>query len=76
MQKTTTERAMNGKIFSEDNLRFAIFLLALWGSLWNFSSGINQRIDRLAVKIDKIDERLDAFGERITANKTRLDALE
>ena len=82
---------MNGKILNEDNLRFAIFLLALWGSLWSFSSGINQRIDRLEdrltqrigkledkmeSKFDAIDARLDSFGERIAANEARINARE
>ena len=82
---------MNGKILNEDNLRFAIFLLALWGSLWSFSSGINQRIDRLEdrltqgiatledkmeTRFDAIDSRLDSFGERIAANEARINVKE
>ncbi|MCE2440079.1 MAG: hypothetical protein J4F39_11710 [Candidatus Latescibacteria bacterium] len=82
---------MNGKTLNEDNLRFAIFLLALWGSLWSFSSGINQRIDSLEdrlthrignlenkmdTKFDAIDTRLDSFGERIAANEAKIGAKE
>ena len=74
---------MSGKIFNEDNMRLVVLLLAIWGLLWNFSSGINQRIDRLEDKIEtkfdtvdrkleRIDARLDAFGERIAANEARL----
>ena len=78
---------MNGKILNEDILRFAVFLLALSGSLWSFSSGINQRIDRLEdrltqrivkledkmeAKFDAIDSRLDSFGERIAANEAKI----
>ena len=36
---------MNEKIFNEDNMRLVLSLLAIRGLLWNFSSGINQRID-------------------------------
>lgn len=71
---------MNGKIFNEDNVRLAFFFLAIWGLLWNFSSGINQRIDRLedniGRKLERIDTRLDSFGERIAANEARLNAKE
>lgn len=75
---------MNGKIFNEDNMRLVLLLLAIRGLLWNFSSGINQRIDRLEDKmetkfdtvdrkLERIDARLDSFGERIAANEAKLD---
>ena len=74
---------MNGKIFNEDNMRLVLLLLAIWGLMWNFSSGINQSIDRLEDKmvtkfeatdrkLERIDERLDSFGERIAANEAKL----
>ena len=75
---------MDGRIFNEENMRLVLSLLAIRGLLWNFSSGINQRIDRLEDKmetkfdtvdgkLERIDARLDSFGERIAANEAKLD---
>ena len=82
---------MNGGILNSDNVRLVILILAIWGTTWNFSSGVSSqiersemrlsnRIDRLEARMDakfeKIDSRLDAFGERIAANEARLSARE
>ena len=65
---------MNGKIFNVDNMRLVLLLLAIWGLLWNFSSGINQRIDRLEDKIDRLEDKMETKFDAVDRKLERIDA--
>ena len=70
----------NNKFWNVETMRMFIAVATLMASNFGFEYYIssdlerrmNERFDRIEVRLEEIDERLDSFGERIAKNEARL----